>query len=454
MKNPTLLILLSLGFSLHAAKPKEFIESIHIKDQTISYHINQDLHERYLREDLYVTYAADIDLQALDYTILTMPLIMNTIAIVWVSGENYTIPAMDEDLYYGLDKVREIFRRFYPRTTFDGNLIPLTLVNNKTMWSKAKKADGFALPFSHGLDSLCTSLRHRNTPQLLITVRGMPDTPLNIAANNWKETQQIINHFAKLHGHKTAYITSNFHEFFNWRKLCKISPEITHWRICMVESLGWMGLAAPILIEKKYAHFVLPANDDWESGHPGAGCPLVDESITFAGIVNTCDGFDIPRLKKNQIIADICNKHGLEKPFSMICENILKDRKNCCECQKCVASILSFLLIQEDPCEHGFEIDRSTFLDFFKTTFIKENTYAPYGVRWFQYCQKLARKNMKLLDPELQQFFTWYAAIDFNKLTTKNPRIELNYNDFIDLYDKIPQKILKRHAKRAYLVGY
>lgn len=453
MKNLTLLTaLLAIGFTTHTAKPKEFIKSIQIKDHTISYHINQALHDQYLREDLYISYPNDIHLQGLDYTILTMPLIMNTIAIVWISGENYTIPAMDENLYYSLETVHEIFRRFYPSTSLNGNLIPEKLVTNRVS-STQKSARGYALPFSHGLDSLCTSLRHRNIPQLLITVRGMPDTPLKFAENNWNQTQKIINHFAKIHGHKTAYITSNFHEFFNWRTLCKISPEITHWRICMVESLGWMGLAAPILIEKEYTHFVLPANDDWKSVHPGAGCPLVDENVTFAGIINTCDGFDIPRLKKNKIIADICNKHALEKPFSMICEEILKDRKNCCKCQKCAASILSLLLIQEDPYDHGFEINVSAFLDFFKTTFIRENTYAPYGVRWFQYCQKLSHKNINLLEPELQQFFTWYATIDFNALTTTNPRIALNYNEFVDLYDKIPQKVLKRHAKRAHESG-
>lgn len=443
MKN--LLIFIFFCLVTIPSHTKELISSIKIKNNSITYRVDKHLRKNYLREDFFVTYHEDINLKELDYTIITMPLIMNIISVVWISGKDYSIEAMDKELFESLEVVKEIFKRFYPKTSFNGNLIPRTLVDNSLIWQTKNSTIGIALPFSHGLDSLCTSLRLRSTPQLLITARGMPDTPLDDYDPNWQATQDLVHHYAQVHGHTNTFITSNFHEFFNWRVLSEISPEIKHWRICMVESLGWMGLAAPLLISKGYREFVLPANDDWESKHPGAGCPLIDESVRFAGITNTCDGFHLPRLEKNKVIADICNEHGIEKPFSMICENILLGRKNCCECQKCVASILSLLLIGENPAEYGFIINISDFIDFVKTEFFLDNTFGHHSFRTFQYCQTLANETMQNLDDQLQEFFTWYCSVDLSEYATPHSRSTLNYNDFIDLYDNIPQEVLERH---------
>lgn len=444
MKTPLLLVLMIA--CTYAQAIEQFITSINIKKQKITYVVNARFHDTYLRDNLFVIYQDDICLDQLDYTILTMPLIMNTIAMIWVSGEDYYIDAMDEDLFKSLEIVHEVFRRFYPATALNGNLIPLKLVNNKTSFKAT--ASGIALPFSHGLDSLCTSLRLRETPQLLITARGCPDTPLDIWNKNWEYTKDVIKHFAEIHGHHTSFISSNFHEFFNWRTLCTLSPEITNWRICMIEGLGWMGLAAPILVTKGYNTFILPANSDWTTPHPGADCPVVVDNVSFAGITNISEGFDLHRMKKHKIVAQICNKHTLEKPTFIICEKLLKNRKNCCKCQKCAASILAFLLIDENPQDYGFDIDIPSFLNFFKTIFIETNVYETYPADWFKFCQRKAQKKFDTLSPGLQEFFAWYLTLDFDARTIADTGIIINYNNFTDLYNHIPAEILASTQKQ------
>ncbi len=438
MKAPLLLVLMVM--CNHAQAIEQFITSMSIDQHKITYVVNTHFHNTYLRDNLFVIYQHDIDLKELDYTILTMPLIMNTIAMIWVSGKDYYIDAMDEDLFTSLQIVREVFRRFYPATALNGNLIPKKLVNNNKF--RKATASGIALPFSHGLDSLCTSLRLRKTPQLLITARGCPDTPLAYWDKNWEYTKNVITHFAHTHGHSTSFISSNFHDFFNWQVLCTLSPEITNWRICMIEGLGWMGLAAPILVTKGYDTFVLPANSDWTTPHPGADCPLVVDNVSFAGITNISEGFDLHRMKKNKMVARICNKHNLEKPIFIICEKLLKNRKNCCKCQKCAASILSFLLINENPQDYGFDIDIPDFLNFFKTIFIETNVYETYPADWFKYCQRKARKKFDQLSHGLQDFFAWYLTLDFDARTIADTGIIINYNDFTDLYHHIPPEVL------------
>lgn len=440
-KKVTLYILTALCMITHAA-PDQFITSINREGQRITFVVNKQFHTAYLRDNLFVEYDSEIDLNQLDYTIITMPLIMNTIAIIWISGNDYYIDAIDRDLYYSLEIVRKVFKRFYPSTSFNGNLIPKRLVNNRTKRKNNSKSPGIALPFSHGLDSLCTSLRLRETAQLLITARGMPDTPLDSWDKNWEYTRNRITHFAKIHGHTTTFITSNFHEFFNWRYLCSFSKEIEHWRLCVVEGLGWIGLAAPILVTKGYTTFVLPANGDWYSPHPGADCPVINNNVVFAGIHTISEGFEIPRMKKNEIIAHLCNTEDLEKPTFIICEKIVDNRKNCCTCYKCVSSILALLLLHEKPSDYGFDMPITQFLEYFKTTFFREETFEPDTTRAFKYYQQQARTQLLKLSPELQQFFTWYVTLDFDARTVLWNNIVIDYNNFIDIYPHIPQEVL------------
>ena len=435
MKFLSLLICFSLSGIAHAI-PERFINSVSVKGQTITYHLNKEFHNTYLRDNLFVTYQNNIDLTELDYSILTMPLIMNTISIVWISGKDYYIESMDKHLYESLEIVNETFKRFYPHTSWNGRLIPKKLIEAQP--TNKNSSCHIAIPFSNGLDSVCTSIRHHDIPQLLMTVRGCPDTPLDTWNSNWRTTQKAISHFADIHGHKISYVHSNFHEFFDWELLKNISPEITNWRMDTIEDLGWIGLAAPIVVAQGIQKLVLASNEDWSILHPGASCPLVIDTVSFANVSVTCDAFDIPRPEKNNCIATICNTQHLEKPRMFVCEQVAPERQNCCKCQKCAITILSFLLINENPREYGFNINRSEFLDYFRTQYFQDNLYSPHRACWFKYAQLKAREKLSTFDPELADFFSWFITIDFNKLTLPNPQIDIDYDLFRDLWDGIP----------------
>lgn len=435
MKILILLISVSVASGLFAS-PEQLISSISIKGQTITYRLNKEFHATYLRDNFFVTYQHDINLMDLDYSIITMPLIMNTISIIWISGKEYYIESMDKNLYESLEIVHEIFKRFYPKTSWNGRLIPKKLIESAP--TTKNLSSQIAIPFSNGLDSVCTSIRYHDTPQLLMTVRGCPDTPLDSWNVNWQTTQKAISHFAKTHGHNVSYVHSNFHEFFDWDLLRNISPEITNWRMDTIEDLGWIGLAAPIVVAKNIQKLVLASNEDWSILHPGASCPLVIDTVSFKNVTITCDAFDMCRPEKNNCIATICTAHALEKPKMFVCEHVAAERKNCCKCQKCAITILSFLLINEDPKAYGFAIDRDDFLNHFKTEYFKENLYSPHRACWFKYAQLKAKEKLHTYDAELAAFFAWYITIDFNKLTLPNPQVTIDYDLFCDLWDGIP----------------
>lgn len=423
---------------LTQAIERKLIQKIEISPHTLRFTLDTELHKKYLWEDFYVTYHDDVGLANLNYSIITMPLLLNVYSIVLISGKDYFIDEMDIDLYHSLTIVSKALKRLYPHTEWKGRLIPRKLINNKKLITKPSSTIGMAMPFSHGLDSICTSLINRDTTQLLMTVRGCPDTPIDAKIPNWQITRDAVLRFAEIHGHTTSFVTSNFHEFFNWEVLGDIHPEIMNWRMDTIEDLGWIGIAAPIMVAKGIKKLVLAANKDWSTLHPGISSPITNDIMSFAGISVVNDAFDLSRTEKNFVVANICNTQGLPKPHMFVCEYNKPDRANCCVCTKCVFTILSWILAQEEPRSYGFNVDIDTFLEYFKNTFFMENVYSPYRASCFKYTQYKAQQQLSRLDTKLYQFFLWFLTIDFDKLTVPTDQIIIDYDNFRDLNSKIP----------------
>ena len=176
-----------------AAIQEPLIESVTVNKNHIKIEVNKQFKEKYLTGNFFAEYDKDIDLSKLDYSIQIMPFIMNVLSIVWISGKDWYIDSMDQDLYASLDTIKEVFRRMYPRTKWEGRLIPHRLVKNVPPFKP--DTNRIALLFSGGLDSTTSSLYHREKKQLLITAWGHWDLPLQIpssgilARHNYKHLQ-------------------------------------------------------------------------------------------------------------------------------------------------------------------------------------------------------------------------------------------------------------------------
>ena len=128
----------------------KLITSLEVTRNRVQVEINEEFKTTYLTSDFFAEYEDPVDLTELDYEIVTMPFIMNVISLVWISGKDYDIDSMEEELYYSLEKIKEIFKVMHPKTSWNGKLIPKKLVS---LSSKYKKTKAKALLFSGGLDS-------------------------------------------------------------------------------------------------------------------------------------------------------------------------------------------------------------------------------------------------------------------------------------------------------------
>ena len=201
------LLFLSTPLLLNATA---LIEQIKIKGNnvvgnTLIIQPNADFKEQFLTQDFFVKYGDGIDFSSMHESVLVLPFIGSIIHIIWASGQTYTIDIMDEDFFYSLEKIKEVFKFFYPTTDWSGELIPQKLIKNTGLFSPNK----VAVLFSGGLDAVATSFSHSDQQQLLITIRGR-DVKLN-QDTMWTQVKKQSTTFAQQYNHSITFLASNFH---------------------------------------------------------------------------------------------------------------------------------------------------------------------------------------------------------------------------------------------------
>lgn len=328
------------------------IEKISVQGSKLNVTPDARFKKKYLKDNFFAEYDADINLEQFDNSVLSLPFIMNVISIIWISGDTYAIDEMDAEVYESLKRVKKVFKVMYPGTRWDGELVPLKLVSHNTPHEASEKT---ALLFSGGLDSTSTALAHLDKKQLLITAWGHWDLPLTEPAL-WNIRRKKITAFAAQFGNEISCIRSNYSSFLKWEYLSELTPEIKKWRLGAVEGLGWAGLCAPILLSKGYDTLRIASSHTWLYPYPSAASPFVDNNIQLCGITLIHDQFDKTRLQKIAFVCDGYKKHAIKKPFLKICSVEKKFDSNCSNCRKCISTAIGFYALGKNPQLYGLPL--------------------------------------------------------------------------------------------------
>ena len=221
----------------------DLIESFKIINKNkIVVKANKSFSRQFIKEDFFAEYDESIDLTKLNESIVTIPFILNIAPVIWFSNKTYSIDVMDKELYHSLQKVREVFRMFYPCHSWLGELIPKKLVTNMMSLSHGQDKPVLALLFTGGLDSVNTSISHVDTKQLLITAWGA-DVKVG-ASDKWTLVLEQCQKFSQTFGHDHMFIKSNFREFIETPYLSK---QFSPWWVNISYGLSLVGLTAPLL---------------------------------------------------------------------------------------------------------------------------------------------------------------------------------------------------------------
>lgn len=421
------------------------IDELSVTKNRIDIKINAGFMKKFLTNNFYALYEEDLDLTKLDDSVLVLPFVSNVIAIIWISGRTYFIDSIDQDFYESLRVVKEIFRRMYPKTKWDGELIPRKLVKNNLCYHpEPEEKERTALLFSGGLDSITSSINHRDKKQLLITVNGHWDLPL------WdkqllKERKKDLCAWGKENGHENSFINSNYYDFLNRPFLDTYSPEITSWRIFCVEGIGWAGLAAPLMALKGYPTLLHGSTITWEFNFPACANPFVDNNIRFCGMRLKHDLFDMHRLGKCEYIGDLCKTGCIKAPYIRVCEE--KTVGNCAKCQKCIRTILELVVAGEDPRAYGFSCDIEKVLRNSEEFMDSHGTGATTVWHFMHIQQKLRAKIA--LGEKIPKGLEWLLTINLKKKITteiKNQH-KVDWRTFVDL---LPDIEIPEHIEPAF----
>lgn len=409
-------------FCIVASELPNLIDSISVNKNVLRIKANPEFHQNYLTDHFFAEYDKDIDLTGLDYSLVTIPFIMNVAPIVWISEKNYAVDSMDEDLYNALSVIQKVFQAFYQSKSWSGKIVPKKLVSNKVK----KQPNTVAALFSHGLDAVYTSFHNRDKKQILITVCG-GDIGLS-KKKMWDNVQEQCRKFAAIHGHTNSFVRSNFNTFRNFAYLRDLSPELNrNWFGWTSQSLSYTGLAAPIAYLKGCSQVLLASTRTSDNPFPYGTHPVIDNNIAYAGMYVDHDGPEANRLDKIREIAHICTAHSLPKPMLRVCWGKHPLGGNCNECEKCFRTIVELLVEGQIPQDYGFDISLDSAI---KNARAKAPGKAlDSGLMWHWKCiQKaaqdaLAKKLSALENPETKNFVQWIAFLDLEQFKKKGFRV-------------------------------
>lgn len=436
MKNQIIHLLEVLAISIFCfatvsateASASDLIQTLEIHKNQLKVQVNEAFKTRFLRDDFFAEYDDDIDLQLLDNSIVVLPFILNVMPAIWISGREWTIDSIDEDIYYSLEKVKKIYERMYPKTSWLGKLTPRKVVKNQPIGPLKNPDENRALLYSGGVDSLCASVL-MGQKQLLITAWGQFDIPLE-KPDLWEIRKKSFSDFGQKYGNHNAFVKSNYACFLNWGLLHTISEEIKDWRIDTTEGMGMLGLAVPIMLLKGYQLLHIASTYTWSYPYPSSANPLVDANLLIAGAYRLeHDQFDLSRFQKTECIVNKVKEGKIECPKLKVCDG--QRANNCCDdCSKCIQTIVALLVLGADINAYGFDMPREAAIERAKR-YIAEG--ASYWVSWNikQAIQYVKSKNEPVPDD-----LCWLLTVDLKEHVTTHyvcNKTPVNWAEFQDL---------------------
>lgn len=425
------LLLICFTVLINASEP--LIRTKIIKDNSVCFHLSAEFSKKYVRQPLLLSYPQEIDIQSLPPSIVDIPLITNVIPVIWLSGKEYTIEEMDEDLYHSLIKIKEFFKRFFYNTSWEGELKPDRLVKHTPPQKNAQSA---AL-FTGGLDSTTTVLRHFDENLTLISFNDPHETAVE---------------FAKTHHFNFYTIHMNHRDFLKLTSLDKASIDITKWFWDTSMGLSWVGAAAPFLYAKGIPVLYIPSGFTWQAFIFPDGqtlrqpaCPLIDENISPMGLRVHHDTFTMTRTDKIKFISTFCTERNIPKPQLIVCTHHKKSDTSythCNKCMKCYVTMLDILAIGEDLQDYGFTLSEPEFVTQFRS-YIETSKIRRGGTYVACYdTQNYLKQNVdKLPQTNYRPFYDWFISIDLwamidessNRPLRKSP---FTWDDYQDLYKR------------------
>jgi len=304
------------------------------------FEFSDNLKNYFLTNNFEVEY--DVSIKNVEDSILSIPALSFMIPIAWPTGADIYLEKIDKTYFESIHKIGSILKKWYPKFPFSTKIYSKKLIRNTF------KNKEYALLFSGGVDSLSSYIRHKERKPILISVNGFR-LPLP-EYENYKKLEAWLGNFVKMENLDTHFIKTNYAENIKRQLLTK---EYRNWfMIIATYSPILLGLCAPLTAISKIGTIFIASSHTSDFQYEGFH-PLIDNQIRWGDIKVIHDGYELSRLEK---IKCYLKNYPKYHRYLRACSNSRYLEYNCGNCEKCLRTITSLILEDQDPKEYNFKI--------------------------------------------------------------------------------------------------
>lgn len=377
------------------------------------------------------------DISDVPPSILTIPFVSNIIPLIWITDSTIVVKELDKEFYECLNEIKASFQIMFPNIKFKGKITVEKIVTNYYI----PKTEAATL-FSGGLDALTTFIRIKEKKPFLITEYGWHDSATE-NSDVWEADKGNAVAFARTHGLQNILVQSNYGTFI-------IAQNIDYDFHKRLGDSWWHGLhhglaiitaAIPVAYKLKIKCIYIASSNTPMYKVACASDPSVDNKIRYASGRVFHDAFELTRQDKVKVVVDYYSSNN-ESVNIRVC---FQNKENCCNCEKCLRTILGIVAEGKDPRDFGFNIpnDFSQHVRSFLNNEVKFFTDTFITIYW-----KMIQKRMKENFDNIlfKDLLDWFLDYDFS---AERKKCLLRYrmtNFFPILKRKINTKINRMFA--------
>ncbi|HEY49462.1 MAG TPA: hypothetical protein G4O13_05390 [Dehalococcoidia bacterium] len=418
------------------------IDRIEVSGNELRYkpRMPRPLRKYFITDTFSIKYDSAIDLEKTGESILAIPIVSMVAPIAWAVGADVRVRELDATYLEAMANIKDIFRDICPQFSYSGNIHAEKAVVNTFGGSRT------LLPFSGGVDSLTSYLRHKEEKPDLVLVCGV-QVPL-FEREYWRGMRSDILSIANRDGIKALFIDTSLLRDINFELLSRQFG--IEWIEHIAGDLVLLGVCAPITAPRAIGTVLIAASHTADDKESSAARPFIDEKVSWAGVRVVHDGYELRRQQKLGYICQTGDMGYLSK-LRVCRESVV--RENCGKCEKCFRTIVGLTVEGVDPNNCNFSVDRRTFAHI-KDCFIKGKTALDESRRFeWEGIQKLLPEHIDTDIHGSREFLEWFREFDLSKY--KANRVRHFLWDVNRLYrnKRIKGPSIKRKVKSYYYIA-
>ncbi|MGE7120736.1 peptidase [Peribacillus sp. NPDC046944] len=381
--------------------------------------------------NLFIEY--NYDITDIPESILTIPFLSNVIPLAWITNSTVEINELDKSFYECLNNLKEAYQKMFPNINFQGKIIVEKIIDNS--YEPIHKV---ASLFSGGLDAITTFIRVKDKNPLLITEFGWHESDIEYS-DVWQADKENAVEFAEKYGLENILVQSNYGNFINARNIDKdFSKKLgDSWWHGLHHSLAIISSAIPIAFKLKVEYIYIASSNSIGLEVPCASDPTTDNKIRFASGKVFHDAFELTRQDKTKVVVDYFS--NIEETINIrVC---FKNEENCCNCEKCLRTILGIVAEGKNPKDFGFNIPNN--LSYHVEKFLYDNIkfFTKINIMYWNTIKQRIKENHNNISSEYR--FDWFLSYNF-VTERKNSLLKYRITKFFPILKrKISTKIDK-----------